>query len=306
MKKILLFALIIFLTHFSTQSVFADYAAMPNLSDYWNGKATFKFISKLTQENIHWPAGFDAGVHIEVVGNTWYLFTRKVDWGNKPSYCPNVNETMHIEVRKSTDEGKTWSNPTDAVTNTPNTQWECAATDGDAFYNSTENRWHYLFQCLDRKGAWSGCHATRDGSDPFGVFSPTSNNPVINPGEIWSKICDSPTKECFLLSQNAPLHKVVDEGTFDIFDYQYGYYFVDFHGFDGVNGYRGLAKTPDFQSWEVVAPDSILNRKDAQSFTTSWDSNGPIGFGAGRIKKDQGYYYLVSETADKNLGCTPG
>jgi len=96
------------------------------------------------------------------------------------------------------------------------------------------------------------------------------------------------------------------EGTFDIFDYQDGYYFVDFHGFDGVHGFRGLAKTRDFQSWDIVAPDSILDRNDALSFTTSWEQKGPIGFGVGRIIKNQGYYYLISEAADKSLACTPG
>lgn len=296
-------ALLVFLVFLGTTPA---YAATPTLTDYWNGKAVFKFTNKFTQETTQWPAGFDAGVHVEVVGNVWYLFTRKIDWGNKPSYCQNVNETMHMEVRKSMDEGKIWSDPLDIITNTPNTPWECAATDGDAFYNAAENRWHYLFQCLDRRSAWSGCHATRVGSDPYGAFTPSPNNPTIDSGEIWSKICNSPAKDCSSLSQNTPVGKVVDEGTFDIFDYQSGYYFVDLHGYDGINGYRGIAKTPDFQSWEAVAPDAVLDLKDARAFSTPWDQNGPIGFGAGRILKDQGYYYLISEAADKNLGCATG
>lgn len=298
MKKIFL-TLILFLLFPSS-----TFAAFPTFTDYWNGKAKLKFEYKLTQENTNWPAGFDAGVHIETSGNNLYLFARKVDWNNKPDYCPFVNETMHTTVSKSADNGKTWSSPIDVITNTPNTPWECAATDGDAFYNSVENKWHYLFQCLARDGHWSGCHATRNGSDPFGEFISDINNPVITSGEIWSKICTSSPKDCASLSQNTPVGKIIDEGTFDIFDYQSGNYFIDLHGYDGIHGYRGIAKTIDFQNWEPVS--LALTKNDALNFSTVWDANGPIGFGAGKIVKDQGYYYQLSEAADKNLACAAG
>lgn len=291
----------LFLYFFITPKIFAS--SSPTITDYWNGKAQFVFTQKLTGDDPQWEGGSDAGVHFEIEGNTWYLFTRQVHWGNKPIYCPS--ETLSMEVRKSEDGGKTWSIPIEIIHNTPGTPWECDGTDGDAYYNQTENRWHYIFQCLDRNGKWSGCHAIRDGANPYGVFTPTADNPVITPREIWSKICNNPTADCYILS-NAPTWGIFDEGTFDIFDYQNGYYYVDFHGTDGIRGYRGLAKTKDFQLWETVVNDDILDLKDALPFWTKWDENGPIGFGAGRIIKDQGYYYLISEAADKNLACTKG
>lgn len=270
-------------------------ALEPTVTDFWNGKAEFDFSFKLTETNMGLLTGSEGGVHIEVMDNNWYLFTRKVNWDDKPVYCGG-KETMTTEVRKSTDFGKTWNIP---ITVVPS---ECAATDGDAYYNSSENRWHYLYQCLGRSGGWSGCHATRDGSDPYGQFVPDSNNPVINSGEIWSKICDTMTDDCKKISNG----DVIDEGTFDIFDFKDGEYYVDFHGYDGKNGYRGIAKTEDFNNWTLVANDSTLDSNDAKTFMTNWDANGPIGFGAGTVLKDGEYYYLASEATDKNLVCTSG
>ncbi|MEA3354867.1 MAG: hypothetical protein U9Q63_00055 [Patescibacteria group bacterium] len=275
----------------------------PTITDYWKGKAEFKFIQEIVQDNSLWPAGFEGSAHVEVVGDTWYLFHRKVNWDSKPSYC---SISMNLVVQSSTDNGISWSNPVDVIDNTRGTPWECAATDGDVYYNSEENKWHYLFQCLGRSGAWKGCHAIRDGVSPFGSFTPTPDNPVINGGEIWDMICDLPTDDCSVFSKKSPLRKVLDEGTFDIFDYKDGFYFVSFHGFDGVNGYRGIAKTMNFQNWEVVAPDSVLDKNDALDFDVDWDENGPIGFGAGGIIKDRNYYYLISEGADKSLLCQDG
>jgi len=295
-----IFALFLLLFLFSRPTQ----AIEPTITDFWNNKANFRYSFRITEVSTGWPSGFDGGNHIETVGNTWYLFSRKVNWGNKPEYCYNT-ETMYTEIRKSTDFGKSWSEPVPAVANVPNSPWECAATDGDAYYNPTENRWHYLFQCLGRNNGWSGCYATRDGEDPYGPFTPALDNPTITSGEIWSKICNDPTDDCQKLSQGKPLNKVIDEGTFDIFDYQNNYYYLDFHGFDGVNGYRGIAKSTNFHDFIPVASDSTLDKNDSYPFTTTWDTNGPVGFGAGKIIKDQNYYYLISEGADKSIGCIP-
>ena len=279
------------------------FASEPTITDFWNQKAEFKYSFSLTEANVGWTSGFDAGVHVEIVGSDWFLFTRHVLWGEAHPDCSQ--EKMYTEIRKSSDQGKTWSQPIPAISNTPNSPWECAATDGDAFYNSAENRWDYLFQCLGKDGKWSGCHATRNGSDPYGSFTPDPNNPVIIPGEIWSKICTNPDSDCYKLA-HYPTWPIFDEGTFDIFDYQNNYYYVSFHGTDGIRGYRGVAKTKDFNSWETINHDAILDLNDAKSFNTPWDSQGPIGFGAGTIIKDQNYYYIASEAADKSLACTQG
>lgn len=277
------------------------YASEPTLADYWENRATFTYYKQIVQDNNKWWASFYGGSHVEVRGSTWYLFSRRIDWDNKPEYCRE--NLMYTEVRKSTDQGGSWSAPAQLLRNEIGTPSECSATDGDAWYNETEKRWHYIYQCQDRTGKWKGCHATRDGEDPYGTFVPDTQNPVVEPGELWSKICNSPADDCVALAQGSLVN---DEGTFDIFDYQDGYYFVSFHGWDGVRGYRGVAKTTDFREWSLVASDSVLDLRDAQQFQTSWDQGGPIGFGSGRIVKENGYYYLISEAADKNLMCQPG
>lgn len=54
-----------------------------------------------------------------------------------------------------------------------------------------------------------------------------------------------------------------EEGTFDIFQKKNGYYYVSFHGYDGVNGYRGIAKTADWIHWiagqDDLPQDAIFN-----------------------------------------------
>lgn len=144
----------------------------------------------------------------------------------------------------------------------------------------------------------------------MGLFEQTHVNPVIKGGSFrqpWDQICTDSTKDCFKIAQG---NKVFDAGTFDIFKYDGEYYFVSLHGFDGVHGFRGIAKTKDFINWiagdpaQGVPADDVLDKFDAQKWRESWNSGGPIGFGAGSILQDGDFYYLFSEGADINLGCT--
>lgn len=283
--------------------------AAATMNDFWQGKAEWKLVNKITIGETGWDYGFQAGAHITPVGNTWYLFGRKY-WPKGGVNCAGAAAPSGTVVRKSTDQGKTWSEPVDIVIPSPGTEWECEGTDGDAFYNPDENKWHYLFQCLKSGGAWNGCHLERSGSDPMGPFQASYPNPVFYAKSLWEKICDKPSDDCVKLSGG--IKRVFDEGTFNIFDYKNGYYYVDFHGVDGVFAYRGAAKTSDFVNWvagdasQGVPSDAILDRNDALNFRESWQGSGPIGFGGGSILSEQPYYYLISEAPDFSLGCTDG
>lgn len=206
-----------------------------------------------------------------------------------------------------------WSSPVNIIVPTAGTPWECAATDGDAYYNAAENTWHYLFQCEASDHIWKGCELQRKGPDPMGQFQQTHYNPVIlnNPKDkwntLWTAICTDPSKKCYTIAQG---NKVYDAGTFRIFAYDGTYYFVSFHGFDGIHGYRGIAKTNDFVHWiegnpsQGVPADAILTKNDQYNWREQWSSTtGPIGFGAGGILSENGYYYNVVEGSDGNLAC---
>lgn len=287
------------------------HATEPSITDFWLGKATLKFTKSYTAKEMqnghitNFGPGFSGDPRIKVVGDTWYLFMRRIETETStPKYCPNnKSNLLSIEVSKSIDEGLNWSKPLTIIKSKENSALECGVTDGDVYFNSEKKEWHFLFQCLSRKG-WQGCHATKNGPDPMGEFDIDVKNPVITAGSLWSKVCDKSSERCAQWAGG--VNKIIDEGTFDIFDFVDGYYFIDYHGFDGKHGYRGVIKTKDFHIWEVVTHDSILNKSDALKFNTDWDKNGPIGFGAGRIIKDKGYYYLISEAADKSLACIPG
>jgi len=280
------------------------------LEDYWNQKAKWQLVRKLDLASTGWGYGYGAGAHVEIVDGIWYLFSRKVNWGDKPNYCPFLNETLGTEVRKSLDKGKTWSQPINIIVPQEGKPWECAATDGDAYYDVTQNKWHYLFQCLSRNGVWNGCHLEKSGSNPMDLFTETHANPVIPARALWGRICDNPSDDCVKIPGG--VNRVYDEGTYNIFRYDGGYYFVSFHGFDGTRGYRGIAKTADFINWiagdenQGVPKDAVLDLYDTAGWRESWNSGGSIGFGAGSILFDDGYYYQISEAADINLGCTDG
>ncbi len=278
------------------------------LDDYWNGNASWVYLKKDTftstgQEN------YSYGNHTEVMPDgAWYYFNR-ILIKTYNAGCPN-NDGLGTQVRKSTDKGATWSAPVTIIAPTAGTAYSCYATDGDAWYNPTENKWHYLFQCWD--GVTSrGCELERSGSDPMGSFTiqPTGGNPTIDPGELWNSICNVSTDDCSTLAGGPG--KVDGEGTYNIFKYDGTYYWVAFHGYDGVNGYQGIAKTIDFQTWiagdasQGVANDAIFDRLDSQSWRENWDGGVSIGGGKGVILQEGSYYYNLVEAADINLSCMP-
>jgi|GEM_PF-1410627 len=281
------------------------------LEDYWQGKVEWKLYHKMPFTNTGVdinpnPVGHGAGTHIEVVGDTWYFFTRK--------YYPAAEGcgfSGGTTVRKSLDKGKTWSSEVDVIVPMPGTPWECGAPpDGDTYYDAAQNKWHFLFQCLAKTGGWKGCHLEKQGADPMGLFQETHTNPVISGKDIWSKICNEPSDDCVKIAGG--VNNVWDEGTFDIFKYDGEYFYVSFHGFDGRRGYRGIAKTTDFINWvagdenQGVPKDAIFDIYDQNSWREDFNTGGPTGGGAARIIAESSYYYMLVEGSDISLGCEDG
>lgn len=285
------------------------------LEDYWNGKAEWKLYQKMPFTNTGWvnnPIGHGAGTHIEVVGDTWYLFSRKYyPSGYNGCDTPPDSPPMGATVRKSLDKGKTWSSEVDVIVPKPGKAWECMAPpDGDTYYDSAENKWHFLFQCLAKTGGWKGCHLEKQGADPMGLFQETHPNPVISGKDIWSKICNEQNDDCVKIAGG--INNVWDEGTFDIFKFDGTYFYVSFHGFDGLRGYRGIAKTKDFINWvagdelQGVPKDAIFDIDDQKNWREGWNAGGPTGGGAARIVAENNFYYMLVEGSDISLGCTDG
>ncbi|MFK4761498.1 hypothetical protein ACI3KS_11235 [Microbacterium sp. ZW T5_45] len=284
----------------STQSASTASASPATMSEYWNGDAEWVY-----QRRDSWAStgsqGYYEGTSVTVgPDDAWYLFRRHMT--DRSVFC-----TMGIVVQKSTDQGATWSAPQTVVTPAAGTAYSCAATDGSAWYNATTDTWVLLFQCFDGT-AWAGCLAQRSGPDPMGAFTAASTNPVVSPGELWNQICDTATDDCTSIPGSPG--RVFDEGTFNIFRFDGTYYWVGFHGFDGVNGYRGIAKTADFETWIAGDPaqgtpaDAVFDRKDSQSWREAWAGGQSVGGGHGSILEEGGQFYQLVESADISLACT--
>lgn len=278
------------------------------MADYWAGNAKWELVKKRNFNDPAWQFGAST---IRVVGNEWYLFSRT----NSPNSSCLGGDQLGTQVRKSSDRGETWTTPINVISPTPNTPWACAATDGDAVYDVSNNKWRFLFQCLGSgTGArWKGCYAEKTGNDPMGAFT-IAQSPVIEPGALWNIICNTSSDDCF--NQSGGANKIFDEGTFNIFRFDGTHYWISFHGTDGVRGYRGIAKTTNFLTYyagganggtgEATPVDAILDKNDGNAWRETWQSPGNIGAGHAPIVQDGGYYYMLAEMADKNLGCTAG
>lgn len=143
----------------------------------------------------------------------------------------------------------------------------------------------------------------------MGIFTPSPQNPTIKGGDVWKKICTDSTKDCFKIAGGNNVH---DAGTFNIFHFDGTYYYVSFHGYDGVNGYRAIAKTTNFVDWiagdssQNVPSDSVLDKYDLQNWRERWVNNSPIGFGHASTLYEDGYFYTFAEGSDMNLACIDG
>lgn len=308
--------------------------AFPKLDNFWNGQAVWQFHNWLNQSNMPGYDGWNSGEGLSLVtvaDGTWYLFSRQVYW-NQTAYCSlNGDALIGTVVRKSQDLGMSWSAPNSFLVPQEGSPYECMGGDGGAYFDAVKGVWHYLYQCLDRRGVWSGCHMFLQANDP--VTAPAASwqqspaNPVIAGGSLWSRICSLDSAACHRLPAAFPnwLHPPTDEGTFDIFAMdEQRYFYISFHGYDGINGYRGIAKTIDFVTYIVgdasqgVAADAIFNPYQPANWRESWQGwnrgggveSGTVGWssggGAGAVYFEDPFYYLVVETSDLNLGCLSG
>ncbi len=266
------------------------------LNDYWIGQADWKYIRKWTEQELGSDTSLD-GIHIAVIENDWYLFTRKMFPENK----------MGTEVRHSANQGWSWSTPETIIAPESGTPWEYAATDGQPFYDG--NRWHYIFQCSDKeRGTWNGCYAYKDGRSPMGYWeTPNKTTPLITGGALWAKICQS-GDDCF---EQIDGNKIIDEGTFGTFlDDDGKTVWLSFHGHYNVEkSFRGLVKADithinDPAQWSIGtngAPhDAILDYVDGTPWREQW-GNSLVGPGHGSILKDGGYYYIFPEIVNNTL-----
>lgn len=294
----------------SDLSSHASGEAVATLDDYWNGKAEWKLVHKYTMDNAKWNPedNFQAGTNVEVVNGVWYWFSRRIYRPSDPERPVGCTITpLGTYVRKSIDQGATWSDPVTILPLRQGSAWQCAATDGDAFYDSSQNRWHYVFQCMGTQVQWNGCHAIRDGADPMGEFTDPGGNPVIQGGaarDLWRDICNNGSKECFQIGGD----RVGDAGTFHFIEKRDGYYYLNFHGYAPPYGFVGIAKTADFIHWiagdpsQGVPADAIFNKNDQTNWREQWVQNGAIGGGAASILKENNYYFALIEGPDVDLG----
>lgn len=341
------------------QTVSNSCTKLTTLADYWNGKAQWQLEKKLTNSTQipqGWPAGFGEGSEIVVGENgVWYLFHRHVYntldtssmsalWGanteTERKLCGFSGSIIGTDIRKSTDQGVTWSDPRPVVWPAKGSPWECMGGDGGAYYDSQTKTWQYLFQCLSLNtartaaGDWNGCRVSFSGADP--VIGPNILWDVapgaiaVRSGSILNRLCSVAGSACARLHPVLPavLKDIYGEGTFDVFDRKFvdgqWWWYVTMHGFDNVLGYRALTKTVDFVNWKIgsdaadLPNDFIGSAYTLSGWNETWqgwtDGTGasvltepwPIGTGAARILKEGDYYYEIIEATDKNLVCVAG
>ena len=279
-----------------------DGLAPPTMDDLWDNTAHFNLLRSvpLNAQNFQ---HVDAGTRVVVINATWYLFGR---WDlGATKKCPNGE--ISINVRASTDSGRSWDEPHSIAE--PDAVKTCIYADGSAFYDHETSTWHYLVQVLDvgGTGGWMGAHFSLRGQSPFGKWVADAQNPVITSGSLFKKICAGGIaggKHCDI--------GMIDEGTFQIVEKVAGDFYVTFHGYDYQRkaAARGVARTADFVRWEVTGGasnlpgDVIFAAADCSDWNVPWGQGGCIGSGeASILRTSSGYMYQVIEATDLELGC---
>lgn len=102
--------------------------ASASLNDYWIGNADWKFVRKWSLNDLGGATELD-GIHIEVEGNDWYLFTRKMVSGGKMG-TEVRHATAHDILSQHVAAHRVWGSPKDVVIPEAGTPWAYSATDG--------------------------------------------------------------------------------------------------------------------------------------------------------------------------------
>lgn len=260
-----------YLLHLNTEVESFD---TPLLAELWQRNAQFEYKQEFTFPEVHTSS-------LIARNGKWYAFNR-----NFP------NGKLEVVVRESTDKGKTWSEAFVVAKPTPGTGYSEHITDGSAYYDEDTGRWHFITQCMGSDKKWKMCHFYRDSESPLGEFTSNSKNPVVQPRQLWSMICNG---------FNCP-KGIYDEGTPEIHFKQDGYFWVSFHGYLSPNGYRGLVKTKDFVKYELTGNALLSTKKECSGWMNKNDSC--IGVGHTSTFYSQGYFYTFVEAASKSLACT--
>lgn len=274
-------------------------AAESMMEELFGGRAQLSLVRKMPETN----AG---GAWIFVNEGIWYLYDRKplhLPVSTVPDMCKRGEDTTWgITVRESHDKGLTWSDEKFIVKPTlnPNSADACQVLDGATFFDSETGTWHIWAQCLGSSlpdsnfNRWSMCHYVSHG--PTEEFNRPINF-LSGGGSIWKDICSKPNSGCEV--------NVSDEGTPEILYKKDGYFYVTFHGFLAPKGYRGMARTKDFVSFETtggnIPQGAFMIDQDAQS----WNP-GSIGPGKGSTIITSQFIYQLIEAPTVDLRCTPG
>jgi hypothetical protein len=269
------------------------------LDDYFTGKAEMTAVGQMPNAN-----GWNY-----VKDGIWYHFDRKFqDAAVTPSWChiSDAHLSIATAVSTSTNKGRTWS-PYKVIISPSfslNDDDACSVLDGTTFFNPKVNKWQIFAQCLGKDGsAWKLCLYSSRTIDGQYVREQAVK---FQPKQIWNLICVDNNSNC-------PIGKVYDEGTPEFIQYKFGYFYFTFHGYDGQKGYRGIARTLDFASWEATGADlpggAIFSKKDCLNWKYSPNQTGEsgcIGGGAATTIKSGDYYYTLIEAPNVSLACLDG
>lgn len=340
----------------ATRALAASRVNAATLEQYWNGQAHFEMRTFMADDEYGRQAGAGSGVVVGKNGD-WFMFNRRVL--NKPGCNGGGYAT---DVRRLNKKSGKWSEPRLIVGAEDGKPWHCGATDGDLAYDPENNQWHFLFQCLNKRNKWSGCYLTAYGENlyeiPASAWRPANGNRgrVLKSGDLWSRICNEAlydpvgasgphcvrawkgfAQQQAQLGEPVTFYRVNEEGTFSFVHQPVNargnatyrtndFFMVTFHGYDGVSGYRGLAKTNDFKNWiagdpaQGVPDDAIADPLTIASWRISWQGllhpvtrhsiPGSAGYNAGAgggfIFREGGLFYMFVEGADQSVTCTVG
>lgn len=288
---------------FSFSVVANNHSKDNSIADLWSGAARLELARPLVIEP---PADAAGSGWVVVYKQRWYWFYRDQPAAPRPTACGY--DYVRTVVRSSADGGATWSEKT--VVAEPD-HGTCTTLDGATYLDTSTDTWHLLAQCLGREDApggraWHLCHFTRANGPqgPAGVFTPDAANPVVRGGALFSSICARPGAHC-------PAG-VVDEGTPEILGRDTdGAFLLTFHGayYAGnniVDGFRGAARTRDFQHYETsggsLPGDVLLSAHDCPPFEERCAGAGA----ATTLHAADGFWYQLAETPTRSIGCTPG
>ena len=274
-------------------------ASAVTLDDFWRGSAHFEQVGEIDWVSAPNGSIGESSSWFTVQSGIWYAFNR-VAMADPGGRCPSTH--MQIVVRESRDQGRSWSDAKVAATPGDSTHGDgCAVLDGSGYFDANTGIWHLLAQCSDdrNQGGWAMCHYFRRAASPMGRFTPDPDNPVVKGGDLWSRICDQAGSTC--------PSTTVDEGTPEIIAQSSGHFLVTFHGFDYASkrAFRGLASTPDFNSWRVKGaglPDGPL----LGAFECAQQLPHCVGVGQASSLFTKKHLYVLAEAMDKSLQCLPG